>query len=243
MNKLIGFFALTGMATAVVVGCTVDANPLDITVPDGSVVDDEDSGSTPRADSGRTDSGTPDSGRTDAGRDSGAPLACAAAEPATLPFNAPRPTMLNACSAEEIGNIAKLLQAMQAPQPGATCLACAQTARTDAAWGPVLGGDGFPVNLGGCAQLAGAVPACAKAVQNSEDCAWTVCAKCEDDDFDACLKDPATDTKCTKFVDLVDTACPETEIDKFADKCIGSAQGQFINLTLNAFCGTGVATP
>lgn len=248
MNKLIGFFALTGMAAAVVVGCTVDANPLDdITLPEaGSPTDDEDSGTTSRPDSGgRTDSGS-DAGRTDSGRpDGGGGVACAAPAPASIPYNEPAAAQ-NVCTQADITELLRLFGGgAENPQYmfAAGCEDCVLGTRADAAWGPFLLGQndvGFPANIGGCATRAGIPAACGKSLQNAEDCRFVVCEPCSanEADYDACLDDPSTETKCTAIVNAVDTACTEANLMAWTTACLGNGQfAQFAPLLIRSFCG------
>lgn len=245
MNKLIGFFALTSMAAAVVVGCSVEAPDVDLSgIDSGTGTEEDEDGSTgTRTDSGRTEGGTPTDAGTDR-REAGNPVACAAAEPATIAYNNPI-AVANVCTANEITNLTNLLLNGQGTEPSEGCLQCAITERTAAAWGPIFNGQndvGFPLNLGGCAAIAGAAAGCGKALQNAEDCRFVVCEPCSanEADYDACLDDPSTETKCDKFSAAVDTGCSEADIQKVGPACFGNGQAaQFVPLVLKAFCGGG----
>ena len=227
MNKLIGFFALTSMAAAVVVGCSVEAPDVDLSGSDSGTEtpDDEDGGTTaPRRVPTRARPWRPP--RPPRGRQ---PVTCARPSPRRSAYNNPIAVANVLHSERGSQDLTNLLLNGQGTEPSEGCLQCAITERTAAAWGPIFNGQndvGFPLNLGGCARRSPARrPAAAKGPQNAEDCRFVVSEPCS-------TNEPTTTRasttrarrQCDKFSAAVDTGCSRRTSRRSARRASATAR-------------------
>jgi len=202
-----------------------------------------------------------DAGTKDAGHDRGVPEedSCAAKkpiDPTTIPY-AKALRVPGACSNDEVKALTKyysehsevpddLSVAKWAETVSESCAACAFTASTAEAWGPLLvDGDTFlQANRGGCVEIASGKEACGRAYEQVNGCLILACfappqgglGRCTTQaEFDACRNEVLSTGQCAGASEAVEQECG-AKLSSYQKAC-GAGATNVVGAVIPAHCG------
>ena len=129
------------------------------------------------------------------------------------------------------------LKAALAKDESQECADCV-FAEDDGTWAPIVTKSGKVdnINLGGCLEVVSGNEDCGKGYTQWNACLESVCAKCEDDDAQACGQD-AQSTACKEATEAFGTACGSS-VNAYIKECFEPGKPSILG-PIHKLCVTG----